>query len=370
MPNLKRTMQLWLRQTRQQMDTQQKTSLRPVRLQHLRGYLESLGFEPDIVYSTACDYRSLETLQAILHMYDYRLPVIQHFYDYFGRGEDTATRQLLQQLSPSLTRVWSINQSMAEAFAPLIGTEIPVVGVFHCDVPASYKKHHRDLSADFTAVMLGNIWMPETFFDLQAAWRWLGDQIEGIRPITWYGHERSFQRIQKNQRPIDSSVIQYAGFLPANELEERLREADLAMVLFNREHEPESDYARFALPSRITELASAGLPVFFAAGDNTEPARLAKRAGIGVSAAPADPEHFRQTLLAFAGDTAHRAACGARSRQLAEQEYDISKYRPFLYTTLIQLVQEARRNWLEQKRKGDGTEAVGYDTNDLCSDQR
>jgi hypothetical protein len=59
--------------------------------------------------------------------------------------------------------------------------------------------------------------------------------------------------------------------------------------------------------------------------------------------APHDQDRLRERLLHFSQDRELRAACGARARELAEQEYDLEKYRPFLYGTLCALARTSKQ---------------------------
>jgi glycosyltransferase involved in cell wall biosynthesis len=308
----------------------------------IRACIDRTGFVPEVVYASVYDHHNLEILWQLLRAYQFRLPVIQHFHDYLSKGHDAEVKQKFRRLAPHLTEVWSLTSTMAEEFAPAIGRDIPLVGVFHTMLPSEYKQTHRAFDKDFSAVMLGNVWMPEVLNDLRAAWRWLGERVGGLPPIAWYGHDTSVERVEKSGVQFGPE-IQYGGFLPHDELYRRLCNADIAIVPFNRQDEPESDYARFSLPSRITEFTSAGLPIFFAAGARTEPARLVDRSGIGMHTAPHDQDRLRERLLHFSQDRELRAACGARSRELAEQEYDLEKYRPFLYGTLCALARTSKQ---------------------------
>jgi glycosyltransferase involved in cell wall biosynthesis len=305
----------------------------------LRSRIEGMGFSPDIVYATCFGQPSLRILSELLHQYGGELPAIQHFLDYFPDLFEGSAEQELQSVAPSLSEIWSLTRSLADEIAPQLGREVRVVNTFCDELPAGYKTEHREYGPDFAAVIMGNIWRPDILDDLFEAWNWAGRELDGLRPIEWMCHPRSLDRLRREGVNLGPE-IQPVGFFQGAELQEKLRHADMTIIPLNREAYPETDYARFSLPSRITEIAAAGLPVFLAASPDTETARYVEEHGIGVVATPADKERFRETLLTFIQDRDLRAECGRRARALAEREFDIDRYRNFLYG---KLAEHARR---------------------------
>ena len=197
------------------------------------------------------------------------------------------------------------------------------------------------MSSQFTAVITGNVWKPQLLLDeLCKAWQWVGDQLGGIRPIQWFAHPDSINHI-KSQGVELKPEIEYAGFFPVAEFKEKLYNADMSIIPFNYKEYPETDIAKYSLPSRITEISAAGLPIFLMAGSRTETARYVTENGIGVSAAPINREQFRKSLLDFVKNRELRAKCGCKGRELAEREFDIIKYRSFLYNRLATLSSHA-----------------------------
>lgn len=308
----------------------------------IRPLIEQQGFKPDIIYANCFGLHGLTVLAQLIQEYEGKLPVIQHFHDYQRYTEQQQLEDLLRTLSPHLHDVWALTPALAEEMTRVISREVKIVNTFRGDVPAQYKNQHYEFSQEFRAVIMGNIWLPALAHDLCEAWQWIGEALGGIQPIQWFCHPESIAYVPKygNGREVGPE-IQYGGFFQGEALQEKLRQADISIIPFNREETPENDYARFSLPSRITETASAGLPMFVAAGSKTGTARYVTQHGIGVCAAPSNKEHFREALITFIKDQQLRAECGRRARTLAEQEFDIKKYRSWLYGKLSEFAQNA-----------------------------
>jgi GT2 family glycosyltransferase/glycosyltransferase involved in cell wall biosynthesis len=304
----------------------------------IRPRIERMGFTPDIIYATCFSVHSMRILAKLISEYDGSLPVVQHFLDYMPQSYERPLVQELQALAPHIAQIWSLTHSIASQVSPVVKREVPVVNIFCDDIPPEYKRVHAPFGPEFTATILGNIWRPEILQDIFQAWAWVGDKLGGIRPIEWICHPRSVAQLNRAGVQL-APMLRHVGFLPRAEMYERLRAADIAIIPFNRELRPETDYARFSLPSRITEIAAAGLPIFLAASPHTETARYIEEHGIGVVALPANQEQFRSSLLAFIMDERMRAECGRRARMLAERDFDINKYQEFLYGKLSSLAQ-------------------------------
>jgi hypothetical protein len=83
--------------------------------------------------------------------------------------------------------------------------------------------------------------------------------------------------------------IEYAGFLDGQEMIDALMEADLALVPFNVTASAEHDYARYSLPSRLTELVAVGVPILCIASADTPVARYLSQNRVGVTGDTQNP---------------------------------------------------------------------------------
>ena len=300
---------------------------------HLRKQIELLDFVPDVIYSVGCTNPAFELLFSLVHAYKGKVPVIHHFLDYLRYGSHVPDT-VMQRLSPHLTEIWSLTENLSQEMKPLLERDIQIVRVLKCDIRPSYKTEHHEFNSDFKVVMTGNCWLPNLLSDISTAWRWVGEQLGGIGPIDWLCHPDSIAHVKKRGVQIGSEIQPRGHYLPEEQFYQELQQADMTIIAFNRELIPEGDYARFSLPSRITELANVGLPMFVAAGPQTETERYVKRTGIGVCALASNVDLFRKSLLDFIKNRELRAKCGMNARQLAVDEFDIQQYRTFLYGKL------------------------------------
>ncbi len=309
---------------------------RAIDIRDIRAYLNRHQWHPDLIYATCLCRDDLEILHALLHQYHYTLPVIQHFLDW--HPDDPNMVPLLRRLNPHLTQVWALTEAIQTDISHILERPVPVVSVFHCDIPAVYKQEHRPYDAHFRAVILGNCGYPEILDDLAQAWRTLAQTFPDLQPIHWYAHPHSWQYLQARHYTLPPA-IQYRGFIPATELMTKLSTYDLALIPFNRADTPESFYARYSNPSRITELASVGLPLCLLAGTGTAAAQYMQKNDLGLVVNPAHPEHLVTTLKLLLHDHQLRQTLGQKSRRFAEAHFDITQHRRFLWQTFSQILQ-------------------------------
>jgi len=109
--------------------------------------------------------------------------------------------------------------------------------------------------------------------------------------------------------------IECTGWLPQHEALDRLREADIALVLFQRGEENH----RLALPHKLFDAMAAGLPVI-APGFAEEVAAAVRDAGCGLLVETGDAAAIAQAVAALA-DPACRTALGAAGWRAARTRF-------------------------------------------------
>jgi len=278
-----------------------------------------------VVYSCVFGETGLQLLTEVLDHLPPGTPAIHHAND-FLYAKKLRFERMLRTLSPRISEFWSIGQGLAEEITRITGREAALMAPFQCDLQPVYKQSHRPFGPECKAVMLGNSHMPHVLHHLRHVWEKLEASVEGLRPIQWYAYPTSVTYV-KDAGVTFEPQIEYCGFLNNDALHEQLCEADFAIVPFNIHDKPEYHYARFSIPSRITEFVNAGLPIFAAAGKETEACRFISGNGIGRCASIADETGFATQLLEFAKDTAARELMGAHNRHFAEEHCDIRVYR-------------------------------------------
>lgn len=310
---------------------------------NIREQIEHMGFQPDVIYSTFFGMAGYMLTQRIREAYDFQLPIIQHFHDLMMPNDNLAPFfEALRENINQYDAVWALTHTIATDIHAQTGRQVQVVNTF-CDMPPPIiKRTHRELSAEFQAVITGNIWSAETINDLKRTWSQLQQDYPNLAPIQWYCHPI---RMKKNlERHIDTDPnggIAYGGFLNRLELYETLANADIAIIPFNRYAYPENNYAKYSLPSRLTETVLARVPVFALAGKHTETARYIHQHGIGITSTPTKRTSFHRDLRRFVQDRQTREQMGENAAILSAQ-YDLAHYQDFFFAQLHDLAQKSK----------------------------
>jgi glycosyltransferase involved in cell wall biosynthesis len=282
---------------------------------------KAINFKPDLIYANFYGLRGIRILHAItIHITDLP-PIIQHFHD-LRLDTSGELLSLLNSMQKWLARIWALTPHMASFIEAHITRPVDVFITFCAPLPAKIRTHHRPLGPDFRAVMLGNIWLPRVVGDLRRAWKNITCTTPGLGPIKWFSHPFALKNIMQNGQ-VPGNEIRHMGFAP--DLEDVLSEADLAIVPFNRKSPPENDYARFSLPSRLSELTMAGLPIFALACPDTTVWNFVHDNRIGKCACPMNPVRLEETLLQFMQGRGSREIYGHNAFIMASTEFDIKK---------------------------------------------
>lgn len=293
----------------------------------LRGALQASKFDPDVLYSTAFNEPDLIILDAMLDAVPADLPVVHHFMDFAPNSVDVFFERFIRILSRGSRRhvIWAYTEGLAAMLRSRLPCPVTVMPVLYQEVPEKKKTFHRSWTVDFRTVMLGNLWQPHSLHLINDIWQRCQVRLPGLRPIDWFVHPLRVQALVDAGHDIGDQVI-WRGFVP--DVQARLRNADLAILPFNIDAAAENGYCRYALPSRLTELCAAGLPVFALASLDTEPARFISQKGCGRSVSAIDKDTAVESLVEFILDEGARASAGMRAREVAERDFNLGYFRP------------------------------------------
>lgn len=297
------------------------------------------GFVPDLVYATAFNENDLELLDSVIAALPAHVPVIQHFMDYMPHDEARFDEHFGRQL-PRVHSLWALTEGLTRALGPRYGRPVTLVTALHQEPPATSKQEHRAAGPEFRAVILGNLWQPWMLPVVRRLWQRCQREVPGLRPIDWYVHPARVQAVMDAGYDLGDEVV-WRGFHRGRALQERLRQSDLALLPFNKDASALDGYTRFSLPSRLTELAGAGLPIFAIASADTEPARFLTARQCGLAANAADEEALVAALLALIRHPLDRAALGARARAVAETELALGPFQAGLLGTFVRTARAA-----------------------------
>jgi glycosyltransferase involved in cell wall biosynthesis len=182
---------------------------------------------------------------------------------------------------------------------------------------------------------MGTIYSVETVKFLKRLWAMMKESLPELSPIEWLAHPKALKRIGKNTK-IEPE-IRYGGFLQGEELNKKLLSADLSIIPVNIGRKAEDSIAQYSLPSRISELASLGVPMFVIASADTATAGYVQRTGIALCESADNIEACKSKMIEFMKNPAMREAFSKRAREYAEKNLDIKLYREELYNKFIEL---------------------------------
>ena len=290
----------------------------------------------DLVYAIVLTREGLDALRAVLDGLGRRVPVVLQIQDFFPRAH-FGFWSAMQKLAPLVTEAWVVAPSIARDLAPhLPGKTIRVDPLFNIELPWAPKSDYRSFGPDFRTVVLGNFWNPALLADLKSIWLRCRRDLPGLPPISWHCHPAGLARVAGAGFSPGPEIVP-GPFLSGGALTGLLRDTDLAIIPFSRESVPRTDYERYSLPSRITELAAMGVPVFCLTGADTPLSDYVTQRGIGRSAPAAATEAAALLLVALIRDATLRATLGHAARAVAEREFPIGAYQQSLYTRFATL---------------------------------
>ena len=309
---------------------------RPIFFEPDPGRLAEGAAAPDAVYSVAYGQYGLALTDRVCSELPRTVPLIQYFLDYYpGRG--LCRERYVHAVIARADELWVLTEEMAEALRPaaLAYGKTPRVQPGFCmDLPATWKQLHREPGAGFRCVITGNFWQGSMVHVVARAWRKARLALPELAPIEWYCHPQSISRLESQVGALPPEIRPVGRFVPEEELTRQLADADLAILPFTSGAEPEDDYARYSLPSRLTELFAAGLPVFCIAGSHTPLSHYLLRHDVGLVCSGEDEELLAQRLIELVGSAGTRQRLGLRARQVAEAQFELAPFQRMLYSKL------------------------------------
>lgn len=305
----------------------------------LQQALQERTFSPQIVYSTAFNENDLRLLRIALESVECSTPVVQHFMD-MAPHDAREFANGFRRLNSRVSELWALTESMGRELEQMFARQVQVVSALHQDLPQSSKTRHVRFSSTFKAVMIGNIWQPQLLPLLREVWCQCQADLPSLRPIDWYIHPARVQKLIEGGYELGDEIV-WKGFYDGLHLQQRLQSADLALLPFNWGNKAQSGYARFSLPSRLTEYCAAGLPVVAFASPDTAPAQFMNNRGCGVAISGSNPSQVAQTLKQMIVDHEWRARAGTQARRLSEDEFSLGPFTQWLRTRLMKIVEQS-----------------------------
>jgi glycosyltransferase involved in cell wall biosynthesis len=290
---------------------------------------------PDVIYSVVFSETGLALTDALCTHFD-DVPMIQYFLDYqlpHGIGRHRYVKQVMNRAAET----WALTEKIASAIQPFSERPVILRPGFHIDMPPRSKHQHREATdPDFTCIIIGNFWSLDTIPVTKGLWQRASAKHPNLKSIRWYGHLESVERLNDTFGDIGPE-IEYAGFLDGQEMIDALMEADLALVPFNVTASAEHDYARYSLPSRLTELLAVGVPIFCIASADTPVAHYLSHNMVGVTGDAQNPEGLADRVCRLIESRSSRLNLSRNARSFAEHNFELVPFQQFLYSKLKSL---------------------------------
>ncbi len=300
----------------------------PVDRSALRAAARAQAGAFELAYAHVHSKAGVDSFYAVLGGLPADLPAVLHVLDFYPSAH-LGYGRALRRLAPRLRAVWAASPAIARVLAATLGRPVATVYPFHCDFPARWKLTHAPVDAGFRAVTLGRFWNPRLLDDLKAAWRGCQSTFPGLGPVRWFCHPEGVAQVRTAGLQPEPEV-EPMPYLPADRIHDELVAADLAIIPFSRDAVPRTDYERYSIPSRLTEIAAAGLPVCGLTGSGTPLHEYLHDQGIGLCAPAGDTRAATELLLRMLNDRELRARLGRQARQIAERDFPVERHRQWL----------------------------------------
>jgi len=310
--------------------------------QSIEEFLKQSNFVPDIIFSTAVWESDLELLNLTLKVVGPKVPVIQFFMDLMPFQEQSFFDQL-RELSPSVHSIWALTQPMQRILSSELGRSVEHITGLHLKLPKDLLfRETRDNGEKFRTVMIGNFYNPDMVPFMREFWKQCRALLPGLGPIEWYVDASKAQGLFEEEVLDPGLEFIWRGFFAGALLRERLIGADLALLPFNCGERASSNYQRYSLPSRISEYASAGLPVFAFATKDTPLSKFVMETGCGKVTTGVSIEKSVEAFVEYVEDTKARENAGKRGLKLAFENFDLDRFRSWFHAFLIDTIRDSK----------------------------
>jgi hypothetical protein len=296
---------------------------------------KKFGGPPDLIYSTCFSSRDFAFLHHVYRHLPKRVPIVQHFLDLDLSDYDNLVK-IYSEMFPSMCAVWALTENISYAVGKFSFTRPELVQALQQPLMDGFKRKYRDYSDRFDPLVIGNVWSGTAYLSMEKIWKDCQKQIKGLPSIQWAGHPRRLVELEKAGVPFDPNgkIVKDIGFLPEDELPQRLKTADLGIIAFSGETVDREHYTSYSLPSRIGDYCANGLPLVVISRKGTAPWRLVHENNLGIALDPEQHPLSVRTLKYFIQDRKWREECGINARRYAEKHLDLEMYQETLYSRL------------------------------------
>jgi hypothetical protein len=158
-----------------------------------------------------------------------------------------------------------------------------------------------------------------------------------LHPIQWICHDRGVKRISETGIEIGPE-IEWIGEVEPQALHDQLSSADMAIVPFSLG--ATAPYSKFSVPSKLGELAAAGLPIVVVAHSSSATAQHVLSYKIGCVLTELIPD-WPETLVSIVSDVNARTKLSVNARKYAEDYLDDNRYRSKIINDIHRIINQA-----------------------------
>lgn len=300
-------------------------------------------FQPQVVYVVPFREDGLILADAVLRSVSDTVPVVVHLFDWLPRFSEKHLWNFFRRFSRSADECWALGTALAKEASKHSRSECKVVQIFHGTNPSHFHCPRNVPPEQLKCVLVGNVWSKEPFYMLSEAWGILQARYPGLPAIQWYCSEWTLSNCWRGAAlREDSRVIgkvEHGGFFTGSEFEARLAAADFAVIPFSTPETDAMPYARFSIPSRITEFGQIGLPHVAVTSSGTGLGRFYSEAEFGITE-NRSPELLAKKIDHLMTSFETRVEESERMRRYAEANFSLEKYQEFLRGTFNRLIKE------------------------------
>jgi hypothetical protein len=283
-------------------------------------------FKPDLLWLVVWSKDGIRAAREIAELCP-GVPSYISFWDLIhpDQIEGTGASDDLDYLLNRAVLIDAISEPLAEEIATKTSQPVKVENFFCSDLPGSWRSEHRAPSACLKCVMVGNVWYKDAFDAV--AWLLSMVRSSGIRihDARWLCLEASMERLGLSSDTLPEGIT-YGGHFSKG-LASELAGSDFCLVPIHGIGNGKSGYARYSIPSRVSEVFAAGIPVVAIADPDTAFARFLKRTGAGIAISPSSPTQAMSQLCEFIMSLENRAKMGVAARRYAEQNFEMAGFR-------------------------------------------
>lgn len=308
-------------------------------LRHRKMRKELTLFSPDLLVIIACTHKSFRLADQVMSLLP-EVPAVTLVWDLLMDTPPSMTQSARRFISSVLKRsshVEVISEALQAPVQELVHYTPRVENFFCCRIPSFFKAIHPKLEEGIQPVMVGNIWMKHMFSLVVSTIRLARQQEPRMKKLKWYCHPQSLKRLGYTPFSLPADV-EYGGHYTGDELNEHLCACDICIIPFNGQDEPESDLARYSIPSRLSELCANGIPIFLIAGHGTAMSLYAKTKDCAMVSSPSNHAQLVLDLIQLAGDRKRREQLGKNARMLAEHEFEETEFKKHFFDRLKQVL--------------------------------